>query len=421
MKAIMNLKALKTTQELQTFLDGTQAIVFSVPGDKTARYDFIQSALKQFHYRALNKRQKGIVIRFLLQVTAYSRQQLTRLIHQYLKAGVVQQRKSHKPAGFKQKYAATDITLLAKMDERYDTPSGAVIKKLCERAFSVFDETEYENIANISVSHLYNIRGSTDYQKQRRTFEKTKSRQVAIGERRKPNAMGKPGYIRVDTVHQGDQDGIKGVYHINAVDEVTQYEVVLSCSRISEQYLIPVLTEMLETFPFDISGFHADNGSEYINHQVAKLLNKLHIELTKSRSRQSNDNALAESKNASVVRKTFGYSHIEQHWADELNIFNQEYLNPFLNFHRPCYFPTIFTDDKGKQRKKYRYDKMMTPYEKLKSLEQAGNYLKEALSFEQLDKEAYKMSDNKFTDRMNLAKKQLFKQINEQKKARFLG
>ncbi len=221
----------------------------------------------------------------------------------------------------------------------------------------------------------------------------------------------------MDTVHQGDQDGVKGVYHINAVDEVTQYEVVLSCRGISEQFLIPVLTEMLETFPFDISGFHADNGSEYINHQVAKLLNKLHIELTKSRSRQSNDNALAESKNASVVRKTFGYSHIEQHWADELNVFNREYLNPFLNYHRPCYFPTIVTDKKGKQRKKYRYDKMMTPYEKLKSLEQAENYLKESLSFEQLDKDAYEMSDNKFTDQMNLAKKQLFKHINEQKKA----
>lgn len=309
------------------------------------------------------------------------------------------------------------------MDERYDTPSGAVIKKLCERAFSVFDEVEYENIAHISVSHLYNIRGSAGYQKQRRTFEKTKSRQVAIGERRKPRANGKPGYIRVDTVHQGDQgdqDGVKGVYHINAVDEVTQYEVVLSCRRISEQFLIPILTEMLETFPFDISGFHADNGSEYINHQVAKLLNKLHIELTKSRSRQSNDNALAESKNASVVRKTFGYSHIEQHWADELNVFNREYLNPFLNYHRPCYFPAIVTDEKGKQRKKYCYDKMMTPYEKLKSLEQAENYLKQSLSFEQLDKDAYEMSDNKFTDQMNLAKKQLFKQINEQKKGVWL-
>ncbi|WP_087870413.1 hypothetical protein [Bathymodiolus platifrons methanotrophic gill symbiont] len=208
----MNLKALKNTEELQTFLDGSQAVAFSIPGDKKARYYFIQSTLKQFHYRALNKRQKGIVIRFLLQVTGYSLQQITRLIQQYLKAGVVQQRGTNKPPGFKRKYTATDIALLAEMDERYNTPSGAVIKKLCERAYSIFDETQYKNIANISVSHLYNLRGSTGYQKQRRHFEKTKSRQVAIGDRRKPNTLGKPGYIRVDTVHQGDQDGIKGVY-----------------------------------------------------------------------------------------------------------------------------------------------------------------------------------------------------------------
>jgi hypothetical protein len=358
MKAIMNFKNLKNTQELQNFLEGTQAIAYSVPGDKADRYSFIQTTLKQFHYRALKKPQKGIVIRFLLQMTGYSRQQLTRLIQQYIQAGIVQPGVANKVAGFKQKYSDEDIILLTKMDERYDTPSGAVIKKFCERACTLFGQTEYENIAQISVSHLYNIRKSSAYQKQRRTFEKTQSRQVSIGERRQPNTEGKPGYIRVDTVHQGDQDGVKGVYHINAVDEITQYEIVLSCSRISEQFLIPILTEMLESFPFDIKGFHADNGSEYINHQVVKLLNKLHIELTKSRSRHSNDNALAESKNASVIRKTFGYSHIEQHWADELNRFNREHLNPFINYHRPCYFPTIIIDDKGKQRKKYYYDKI---------------------------------------------------------------
>lgn len=413
----MNLKDLKNTQELHTFLAGAQAVVFSLPGNKSARYAFIKSILKQFHYRALKKPQKGIVIRFLLQVTGYSRQQLTRLIQQYQKTGVVQQRTPYKPAGFKQKYNAEDITLLTEMDERYDTPSGAVIKKFCERACTLFGQTDYENIAQISVSHLYNIRKSSVYRKQRRFFERTNPRQVSIGERRKPNTQGKPGYIRVDTVHQGDQDGVKGIYHINAVDEVTQYEIVLSCSRISEQFLIPILTEMLESFPFDIKGFHADNGSEYINHQVVKLLNKLHIELTKSRSRHSNDNALAESKNASVIRKTFGYSHIEQYWADELNTFNREHLNPFINYHRPCYFPTIITDDKGKQRKTYHYDKMMTPYEKLKSLEQANDYLKQSLSFEQLDIVAYRISDNKAADKMNLAKKQLFKQINEQKQA----
>ena len=60
---------------------------------------------------------------------------------------------------------------------------------------------------------------------------------------------------------------------------------------------------------------------------------------------------------------------------------------------------------------------MMTPYEKLKSLDQAESYLKENISFEQLDKEAFKISDNQLADEMNLAKKRLFKQILEQKKA----
>ena len=176
----MNLKDLKNTYELQTFLDGAQAVAFSVPGNKSDRYAFIQSALKQFHYRALKKREKGIVLRFLRQVTGYSRQQLTRLIKQYLTAGVVQHRRLYKPPGFKQKYSAADITLLAEMDERYDTPSGAVIKKLCARASTLFEQTEYENIAQISVSHLYNLRASKGYQHQRRTFEKTKSRNVSI-------------------------------------------------------------------------------------------------------------------------------------------------------------------------------------------------------------------------------------------------
>jgi transposase InsO family protein len=116
-------------------------------------------------------------------------------------------------------------------------------------------------------------------------------------------------------VHQGDLDKQKGVYHINAVDEETQFEVVASVAKISKHYLIPILEQMLETFPFKILGFHSDNGSEYINQNVAKLLKKLLIKFTKSRSRHSNDNTLAESKNASVVRKVLGYRHIPQKWA----------------------------------------------------------------------------------------------------------
>jgi hypothetical protein len=146
---------------------------------------------------------------------------------------------------------------------------------------------------------------------------------------------------------------------------------------------------------------------------VAKLLKKLLIEFTKSRSRHSNDNALAESKNASVVRKILGYHHIPQKWASLVNEFNQSYLNPHINYHRPCFFPETITDEKGKQRKKYYYKNMMTPYDKLKSISDAKSYLKDEINFELLDRKAYAMTDNQSADRLQKARQLLFKTIDE--------
>ena len=169
------------------------------------------------------------------------------------------------------------------------------------------------------------------------------------------------------------------MYHINAVDEVTQFEVVVSVERISEIYLIPALEHLLESFPFVILGFHADNGSEYINKEVARLLEKLRIELTKSRARHSNDNALVECKNGHVVRKLLGHAHIPRRWAGPLNEFHRRHLNPYVNYHRPCLFPETVTDKKGKQRKRYPYESLMTPYEKLKSIPDASTYFETGL------------------------------------------
>ena len=195
------------------------------------------------------------------------------------------------------------------------------------------------------------------------------------------------------------------------MDEVTQYEVVCTVEKISEHYLIPALKQILDCFPFKLRGFLSDNGSEYINKRVAELLNKLHIEFTKSRSRHSNDNALAESKNASVVRKIIGYAHISQAWAPEINQFNQQHLVPYINYHRPCFYPDIKVDQKGKQRKKYHYRDMMTPYEKLKSLSKAKCYLKTGLSFEILDAIAYEINDNQAAEQLQKARQSLFKRI----------
>lgn len=413
MNAIMKLDDLKTIPQLQNFLAGTQPVAFSISGSKDDRYRWIQRELVRFRYLGLHRADKGVVIRYLVRITGYSRQQLTRLVAQYRDRGQLR-RDQRTTAGFARRYTDQDISLLAAMDERHGTPCGPAVKKLCERAYEVFGQTQYRALAGISVSHLYNLRHSTTYTRQRHHFEKTRPTASTIGERRKPRPEGKPGYIRIDTVHQGDQDKQKGVYHINAVDEVTQWEVLCTVEKISELFLIPALEQMLEGFPFLLLGFHSDNGSEYINKQVAALLEKLRIEFTKSRSRHSNDNALAESKNAAIVRKQFGYSHIAQHWASLVNTFNQEHLNPYINFHRPCFFPEIRIDDKGKERKVYRYQNLMTPYDKFKSLANAQDYLKTGMTFEILDEVAHQISDNQAADQLQKARQTLFKIIHEQ-------
>jgi hypothetical protein len=215
------------------------------------------------------------------------------------------------------------------------------------------------------------------------------------------------GDLRVDIVHQGDWDGEKGVYHINAVDPVTQWQVIGCVARISEQFLIPALEAMLHQFPFRIQGFHADNGSEFINHTVAKLLEKLLVEFTKSRANRSQDNALVEGKNGAVIRKLIGYGHIPSQHAEAMQKFYTAHLNPYLNYHRPCGFATVTMDARGKRQRRYQPSDYATPHEKLKSLAKPEQYLKANLAFAQLDQAASRMSDTECAKRMGTAKSKL--------------
>jgi hypothetical protein len=192
---------------------------------------------------------------------------------------------------------------------------------------------------------------------------------------------------------------------------VTQFPCVFSVERLSERFLIPVLAAILETFPFTLHGFPADMGSEYINHRVAARLNKRTIEFTQSRPRHSHDNALAESKNASVIRKPLGYDPIPGHWAPRLNDFHRQHFTPYLNYHRPGLFPVPHSDGKGRVKKPYPYSEMDTPYGKLKSLPNAQAFLKPGITFEPLDAIALSISDNEAAKQMNEAKRQLFKTI----------
>jgi transposase InsO family protein len=424
----MDEAKLRTVAQLKEFLNATQEVKFTgVSGqDDQQRYEHISRVLKRLSYSSLSKVDRGVVLAYLRCTSGYSRAQLTRLVGRWetnrLAAAPLIKRYAKPTVPFARKYTSADTELLVQMDRANEDVCGPAIVHLLRRAFVVYGDQRYERLSKLSVSHLYNLRKSAGYRAQRAHFTKTRAVCNPIGVRKAPRPNGRAGWVRIDSVHQGDLDGIKGVYHITCVDAVSQWQVQACVQGISEAFLLPALAMVIEQFPFQIEGFHSDNGSEYINHKVAKLLEKLRIEQTKSRSRHSNDNALAESKNASVVRKHMGYSHIPQKYAKPINAFYQEVFNGWLNMHRPCLFSTEVVSDKGKLKKVYKNKDAKTPLECLVLLDKSGlvNF-KSTTTLQSLLDQAKEKTDLQAAQEMQKTKAQLFALFNKSPRKPAIG
>jgi transposase InsO family protein len=160
-----------------------------------------------------------------------------------------------------------------------------------------------------------------------------------------------------------------------------------------------------------IRGFHSDNGSEFINYNVAGLLEKLRIEQTKSRAHHCGDNGLVETKNGAVIRKHIGFGYIDAKHAEAVDQFHREHLNPYVNFHRPCAVPKILTAANGKRRRIYL--RWATPFELFRELPQCAKYLRPQITVTELDRFALSQSDTEAALAMQRAKRKLFQNLQQ--------
>ena len=203
-------------------------------------YQWVEQTLVRHEYASLKRPDKGLVRSYIARMTGLSRAQVTRLIAAYRETGRVKA-VAYQRTKFATRYTAADVALLAYVDKAHGNLSGPATRRILEREYSEYDQAAYQRLAAISVAHLYRLRNSEGYRKRNASYQPTRPTPIPIGERRKPQPQGSPGYLRIDTVHQGDQDGRKGLYHINAVDQVTQWEIVAATPQISELWLLPVL------------------------------------------------------------------------------------------------------------------------------------------------------------------------------------
>ena len=367
-------------------------------------YVWVEQTLVRHEYAGLDRPGKGLVRCYLARMTGLSRAQVTRLITGYCTTGGVQAA-PYQRTKFVTRYTSSDMDLLAYVDKAHGNLSGPATKRILEREYGEYGQAAYQRLSGISVAHLYRLRNSAAYRKRNTSYQPTRPSPIPIGERRKPQPHGSPGYLRIDTVHQGDQDGRKGLYHINAVDQVTQWEIVAATPQISELWLLPVLQAILGQFPFLIRGFHSDNGSEFINYSVARLLGKLLVEQTKSRAHHCGDNGLVESKNGAIIRKHIGFGYIDAQHAEAVDRFHRQHLNPYLNFHRPCAVPKIITETNGKRRRVYL--RWATPFELFQETPHCESFLRPGVTLAELNEFARLQSDTEAALAMQRAKRQL--------------
>jgi transposase InsO family protein len=394
-------------EQIRAFLAGSDPVQFS--GQRREEvYGWVEKTLLRHQYASLGRPGKGLVRRYVARMTGFSRAQVTRLISGYGETGRVKA-VAYQRTKFAVRYTDADVILLAYVDKAHGNLSGPATRRVLEREYGEYGQAAYQRLAAVSVAHLYRLRNSAAYRKRNTSYQPTRPTPIRIGERRKPQPHGAPGYLRIDTVHQGDQDGRKGLYHINAVDQVTQWEIVAATPQISELWLLPVLEAILGQFPFVIRGFHSDNGSEFINHNVARLLGKLLIEQTKSRAHHCGDNGLVESKNGAIIRKHIGFGYIDAHHAEAVDQFHRQYLNPYVNFHRPCAVPKIITEANGRRRRVYL--RWATPFELLQEAPHGESTLRPGVTLAELAAFAQTQSDTEAALDMQRAKHKLLVRV----------
>jgi hypothetical protein len=221
-------------EQIQAFLSASETIRFE--GQTQAQiYHGIEQVLGRQEYQQQSRPARGWLRNYVVKMTGLSRAQVTRWITRYRKTGS-RQSAPYRRHHFPQRYTRADIELRASVDEAHANLSGPATRRILEREYQRYGQGEFKRLASLSVSHLYNLRPQPRYRERRLHSGKTRPTAVAIGERRRPDPQGQPGYLRVDTVHQGDLPGKKGVYPLDAVDEVTQWQIVSASARISEAW-----------------------------------------------------------------------------------------------------------------------------------------------------------------------------------------
>lgn len=175
----------------------------------------------------------------------------------------------------------------------------------------------------------------------------------------------RPGAIEADTVaHCGPTFVGEFARTLTMTDMFTGWTENVSIRNNASRWITGAVEELQASFPFPLVSFDSDNGSEFINHDVAAWLQARDITQTRSRPYRKNDQATVESKNNHVVRKHAFYWRYDT--PAELTLLNEMWrlVSLRLNFFTPTRKPVDYTTAADGRRRRV-YDDPKTPWQRV--------------------------------------------------------
>ena len=177
-----------TLAEIKEFVKSSQSVKFKSES-RAERNAWIENILRMYKYFQLSRSDKGTARQYIQTMTGLSAAQLSRLIAWYKKHATLKP-KEYKRHKFPKVYNLEEIALLADIDNAHSCLSGPATKQIIKEEYELFNKTAYAKLKDLSVAHMYRLRGTRRYHEKVKVFAKTKATTAKIGERRKPEPSG---------------------------------------------------------------------------------------------------------------------------------------------------------------------------------------------------------------------------------------
>lgn len=188
----------------------------------------------------------------------------------------------------------------------------------------------------------------------------------------------RPGNIQIDTVeHCGQNAEGAYIYTLSTTDLATNWWEGGAVLTKSMSGVCAKLDLLRQRYPFPWNGFHSDGGTEFINDHLYHYAQREHLDFTRSRPYEKNDNFLVEQKNGRVVRRSVGYLRYDT--EHECTLLNELYL--LTGIYQNFFQPVMKLKEKKRIGSKIvrTFENAKTPYRQVLASRRVKKEIKESL------------------------------------------